>query len=228
MPRAASVAPPRWSWRAPAPTWCCPRGSASSLEDAAGECRALGAEVLTVVADVVDEADVERVRSAATDAVRRRRRLGAHGRRRGLRALRGRAVRDLPAGPRHQRPRLGARRPGGTAPVPRAGPRHAGAHRLAARRDRHAVHEQLRDVEVGGAWPRAGARRRGPRPARRARLHRVAGWRRHARLPAGRELRRASSAGLRRRSTHPRRSRAPSCARCATTGHDGPSGRPTS
>ena len=35
--------------------------SAGSLEAAAGECRALGAEVLTVVADVVDEADVERV-----------------------------------------------------------------------------------------------------------------------------------------------------------------------
>jgi len=40
--------------------------SASSLEDAADECRALGAEVLTVVADVVDEADVERVLDAAT------------------------------------------------------------------------------------------------------------------------------------------------------------------
>jgi NAD(P)-dependent dehydrogenase (short-subunit alcohol dehydrogenase family) len=39
--------------------------SAVSLEDAAVECRALGAEVVTVVADVVDEADVERVRSAA-------------------------------------------------------------------------------------------------------------------------------------------------------------------
>jgi NAD(P)-dependent dehydrogenase (short-subunit alcohol dehydrogenase family) len=40
--------------------------SASSLEVAAGECRALGAEVLTVVADVLDETDVERVLHAAT------------------------------------------------------------------------------------------------------------------------------------------------------------------
>jgi short-subunit dehydrogenase len=40
--------------------------SASSLESAAGECRALGAEVLTVVADVVEESDVERVLAAAT------------------------------------------------------------------------------------------------------------------------------------------------------------------
>lgn len=40
--------------------------SASSLESAAGECRALGAEVLTVVADVVDEADVERLLDSAT------------------------------------------------------------------------------------------------------------------------------------------------------------------
>lgn len=40
--------------------------SASSLEATAGECRALGAEVLTVVADVVDEADVERVLDTAT------------------------------------------------------------------------------------------------------------------------------------------------------------------
>jgi short-subunit dehydrogenase len=39
--------------------------SAVSLEEAAGECRALGAEVVTVVADVADEADVERVRSSA-------------------------------------------------------------------------------------------------------------------------------------------------------------------
>jgi short-subunit dehydrogenase len=39
--------------------------SATSLEAAAGECRAVGADVLTVVADVVDEADVERVRTSA-------------------------------------------------------------------------------------------------------------------------------------------------------------------
>ena len=39
--------------------------SAASLEAAAGECRAAGAEVVTVVADVVDEDDVSRVLDAA-------------------------------------------------------------------------------------------------------------------------------------------------------------------
>jgi NAD(P)-dependent dehydrogenase (short-subunit alcohol dehydrogenase family) len=38
-----------------------------SLERAAARCRASGAEVLTVVADVVDEDDVERLRAAATE-----------------------------------------------------------------------------------------------------------------------------------------------------------------
>jgi NAD(P)-dependent dehydrogenase (short-subunit alcohol dehydrogenase family) len=41
--------------------------SARSLERAAARCRASGAEVLTVVADVVDEDDVERLRAAATE-----------------------------------------------------------------------------------------------------------------------------------------------------------------
>jgi len=40
--------------------------SATSLEEVANECRALGAEVLPVVADVIHEADVERVLEAAT------------------------------------------------------------------------------------------------------------------------------------------------------------------
>jgi short-subunit dehydrogenase len=39
--------------------------SATSLETAAAECRATGAEVVTVVADVVEEEDVRRVRDAA-------------------------------------------------------------------------------------------------------------------------------------------------------------------
>lgn len=39
--------------------------SATSLERAAGDCRAAGAEVVTVAADVLDEADVERVCTAA-------------------------------------------------------------------------------------------------------------------------------------------------------------------
>ncbi len=39
--------------------------SAVSLEAAAGECRALGGDVVTVVADVLDEDDVRRVRAAA-------------------------------------------------------------------------------------------------------------------------------------------------------------------
>ena len=39
--------------------------SAESLDDVAGRCRALGAEVVTVVADVLEEADVNRVGAAA-------------------------------------------------------------------------------------------------------------------------------------------------------------------
>lgn len=41
--------------------------SASSLEAAAGECRAAGAEVVTVVADVLVEADLDRVLAAGLD-----------------------------------------------------------------------------------------------------------------------------------------------------------------
>ena len=71
-----------------------------------------GAEVVTVVADVVEEDDVARVRDAAVRRFGRVDVLGAHRRGGGVRAVRGRPAGDVPTGGGHRAARDGARRTG--------------------------------------------------------------------------------------------------------------------
>ncbi len=165
-PRAASAAPPRWPSPPGQPGWCCRPGRRSRCEAAAEECRAAGRRRRHGGGRRRRRDRRGAGPGRGARAVRPGRRLGAHRSGGGVRPVRGRAVRDVPPGTRHRGARDGARGPGRPRPVPLAGPRHPGAHRFAAGRDRDAVHEQLRHGQVGRPRARPGARDRDPRRTR--------------------------------------------------------------